>query len=894
MSNFDSDSAKGFFLRFAESIYPHFESMMKDILNHAVANESDDRKPAAREDKTDEDDPEFLLPQSSVASAVSPSPPHRQRRRQPSRRVNNPKLDENTEVFTLPWNDAPTIDLTDTTTSGAQRKNQFESPVAKRQKRSSSPALEDDDFLLFHPLDPLEQAQPSGPPTAPTQPSTGPSWSVAKPTRDDTLWFKHRFNNNLCLVIEATELTHVIEYNELGQLYVVDQLTNNTHYQKRVSDFHGTAFLPTRYRATKNKPILFYPNDVHHCNEFVCVVNQSATHPCRELTDIIKAVDFSRIKKMLADPSPINGTATNRNENKTNITFGFTSQNYTVDDNGIPMPDLIKGTDDDYVKHLFQCGSTILDWPIISDDFRYCPEPDRDPFLSQIGDNVSHEGMTISTGLLREHEDTSNPSPEDGAIANVLGLSYYLNDVRYNIGWFNKKCICDAIRRADFFKTMCGKLVNFYNAIPACRRPIQAESPLIRDSYARILPYPLPGTGMSQFFSLPCNVDPMGYYGLYLESFIYLKSEVNLTFIDTAGLVSMCYELSPNTALFLSMAVDSFESPPRTSQVNYNSVPVIRFVMNEMKMHKEHYDNYCRQTDVPMGVYRFSARNNHRQTNVKVPNAYSVYELAQFRALICLYTWKLYPDAPPGRKVHSVYSVIHKLFRASKLSGAGDLCIRHEMAMMSFLGLLPAWIRTFAPLDGRVLQQVKKIFPYPHTQNPSVIWHIHRQRSTLDTIGRNLSISIGSDFDCAKVENLLCKYTRSQGFEDGSPAYMVSGSFVDVHRHGQLLVKARKEHIVVYNCPSEHTECPDGVIFNHWVYGGRVLRPQQIAADLPDTLPERAEVSMPELSEFKRMMKDGRTDAIVHQFERNRNDVNQALHDPFFGWSEFKSQRQRR
>ena len=843
------------------ALFPHFKNMVQTMVDNSIQEainvwKNDSKHKSLDEDGTaavvgvlGSDDDSFFL--SIADHDLSPQPT---RRRQPRRRVNEESIPVE-EVFTLPWENHVPVS---TDTASAPSPPWDVPPPSKRRKNTSD---------------------------------TRTSWTVAPPEQNHHFWSSQTGNNGLCLVIETDKIVHVVEYNEEGQVYIAKDLTTNVHYQKHVSDFARTSFLDTKFKG-KAMTVWYYGKDQCHSNDFLFVVNQNlAGEKNAQLSELIEMMDFPRIKEMLQNPVAINSSSTNRNTNNSNLTFGFTSQNFVENDDGFQVPDINKGTEDDFIASLFESGASVLRWDCLPAQFQYSPSEKRRVFLQRISGGAMHDGITLSMGMLNEHKDTHNPPPtdDDGTTAHVIGISTYVGGSRVNVGLFNKRCINSTIHRLEYYTDMCNKLVNFYRSLPRCRLTVETqvqEKFLCRDSMARILPYPSANTGLSQYFSIPCNVDPLSYHALFLDSFIWLKCKVDLSFPDMVGMVSCCFEQNPNTALFLSLAVAGVSSPPPPTtgyQSNYNKIPVIRFMMNSMKLQKEKYDALCKSLNEPLGIYRYSARNNHHQgMNVKVPDVATIQAASSNRCAVCLYAWSAYPTAPSLHKLHVVYQSILRLFRATKLNGAGDLVIRHEMALMSYLGLLPAWVRTYSPVDGRLQNQLKELIP-----GKQELWSTNRQRSTMDTIGRHMSIrKCGENWNCAKVENFLCKYIRSVGCKDKNSEK--GGSWVDIHRRGQIVVKDRKDSpMTILSSTGETVTCPKGVIFDKWVFNGLVKTAPQIAEDLPPTL--QSNTKMPEASDVRRLVDNGGLDVLIHQFEMNSNSISALSHNPFAAWRHFKN-----
>ena len=911
------------FLHVADSLYPHLKCIIHDMVKqsiHDVMTHQKQSNPLQTQQSKDG---------CSQLTACSG------RRKQPKRAVNLPPPvsdfhqlpwetlgnDDNssqTNNLKLPWegtnDDDHGYDFNPFSDTPAWMAN---TPPSKRAKRSNC----EEDLPLFSldlDLDIDYSSDPS--PTSVRPRRTTPTWVVASPKQADPLWTAHRDNRTLCLVIETELVVHIIEYNDKGQMYIIKQLTTLPHYQKQVSDCANTPFLDTKFKD-KNVTVQFYPNNSDHANDFLFIVNQKPEGTNAELKEIVEAMDFSQVSDMLVNPSKSNLTSTDRNENCTNITFGYTSQKYVDNEQGLQIIDIANNTIQVFITNLFRCAAKVLTWESVPEQFRYRPANDRYYYLRRITNekegnegeppSIVHEALTMSTGLLKEHTDSHNPSPEHGNIANVMGISCYVAGQRYNVGFFNKHSVSCSIQRVNYFTRMCNEFETFYRNLPPCRLPIHIDEngrsgagTLINDSLAKKIPYPSPGmeSGMPQYFSLPCNVCPTGYHTLFLDSFIWLKCNMDLTFTDLAGMVSVCFEQQPNTALFLSMAVDCINPPPEGRKPMGDSVvsKVVRYVSSAMSNRKAHFDKYYKEVKKePMGIYRYSARNNSKS---RVVSNNEIYSIKSLRAATCLYVWQVYPVSPSRKQLPIVYDSIMKLFEVMKTPKTGGLALQHEMGLMSYLGLLPDWVRLFANVDGRLQNQLKSVFPSTASTTLNVWCSKNGQRSAVDSIARNLAYrNCGNHWSSAKVENFLCKFIRSRGRGDDS-------GYVDVHQHGEIAFEeqfvtvtrdgeSKEMHYLSVATSGGHYQddgmsrvCETGVLFDKWVFQGKIKSAAEVSWQLPKfkTTPKklisRSALRLPTQGELMKLFKDGKLDVVLDGFASGRDRVQQSMHDPYMSW----------
>lgn len=896
------------FLQVADSLHTHLKSVVDDMVKKSI------KDALAGQQKTNA----TMDNESSLVVSEDPFPG---RRKQPKRSVNQPKAAAVLDYHHLPW-ETPRTEVTE----GNNFKLPWEmgnddddplldpwnSPPSKRAK-----ANVEDDLGLFslglH-LEPHEHL----PPTT--------TWCVVTPRQADPFWMKHSKSPSLCLVIEAEPIVHIIEYNPEGQVYIIKQLTTLNHYQKRLSDFATTPFLDSKFKD-KNVNVHFYPNKSNHKNDFLFIVNQKANGSNAQLKDLLQSMDFPRVKQLLINPSKTNDTSTKRNENSTNLTFGHTSQSYVVNEMGFQIVALSNGSTEKETVNLFKCASQVLQWTSVPEQFRYIPTQDRHYYLRRITSerehehpSIVHEALTMSTGLLMEHKDSHNPPPDSGSIANVMGISMDVDGQRYNVGFFNKRSVTDSIKRVNYFTSMCNDFELFYRSLPHCRLPIRINSEigdtyvldLINDELAKEIPYPSEagGVGMPTYYSLPCNIDPTGYHALFVDSLLWMKCNINLSFTDMVGLVSVCFERQSNTGLFLSMAVDDIKPPrrvgsssPSTQSSMEDMAQTIRYVANAMSKKKAEYDDHCKMQGTNLGIYRFSARNNVYRD---IPNSKDIFAVTTMRTAICLYAWKAHPESPPRKHITAVYDSIMRLFQISKQAKIGNLALQHEIAIMSYLGLLPAWVRLHANVEGRLANQLKSMFPQEASTTPSIWTTKGCQRSVMDSIGRNLvNRGCGDTWSTAKVENFLCKFTRWRGGEEGSRGYR----YVDIRRHGQIVLEEqfvtiedpatgkvtdRQHYLKVASSSGMTCVCKKAVLFDKWVFHGQIKTLPEIARDIPVFMSsgKTPVLRMPDVVELKRLvMKEFKFDLYVQRFGVGGVRITQPMHDPFISWPDVVGRR---
>jgi hypothetical protein len=105
----------------------------------------------------------------------------------------------------------------------------------------------------------------------------------------------------------------------------------------------------------------------------------------------------------------------------------------------------------------------------------------------------------------------------------------------------------------------------------------------------------------------------------------------------------------------------------------------------------------------------------------------------------------------------------------------GPLSAKHQFAVLSSLGCLPPWLRTYTAVEGCVLEFFEE--RYSHLE-----WTGLAGRKTISNIQAYLQNRYHGIWDISRVEKLLCKVYRLISPNGTDSAY------VDVHRNDQILI----------------------------------------------------------------------------------------------------------
>ena len=362
-----------------------------------------------------------------------------------------------------------------------------------------------------------------------------------------TFWQQSLLPNSICLIIETQDFIHVVEDCRDGQIYVFEQLTDFSHYQKMLPQ------LANHFKSrTPNTTIRFYPNNTNHVNDYCVILNGSPS-----TGGIIGSVDFGQISARLdaSANSPTYGT--DRQPKGRRSSFGYTTGRCSQrNETGSAIPNMSTGTDDTFVHSIFLALTSIFTIPGLPVWALYIATETRRQFAEKICTGNWLEAFswhgTMPGFLLMDHKDVHNPKyVRDCHLALVVGFSKWFNGERIGCTGYQRKSICDYLRRCNQAGPMLDEFAQAYEQLPHHRRNFNPYnfSHSIRN-----------GTSIdAEHVSVPCNMDPLGYHSLFIHSILLLIARMNLTYPQVIG-ITACFDVFPNCAYFFSLAVNEIIS----------------------------------------------------------------------------------------------------------------------------------------------------------------------------------------------------------------------------------------------------------------------------------------------------------------------------------------------
>jgi len=268
-------------------------------------------------------------------------------------------------------------------------------------------------------------------------------------------------------------------------------------------------------------------------------------------------------------------------------------------------------------------------------------------------------------------------------------------------------------------------------------------------------------------------------------------------------------DIFPNCAYFFDQAV--YELVER--KVFYHGPPLA--IGHHIAIRMLHFRDqfYEQKTNThgklqKLGLYRFSS---YRPFPIlpDLPSPDEWIECALQKLIVCLYIWKRTPTKPPLKELDGTYDSCSLLFQKTVV-GMGPLSAKHQFAVLSSIGCLPPWIRTYSSIEGRVLDFFTERFSH-------LEWKGLPGRKTMTTIQTYLQNRFKEYWDISRVENLLCKVYRiiSPNGRDLS--------FVDIHRNDQILIAEINSKYSIHFSDGKVVCLSTNKLCNTWEMVGSVL-----------------------------------------------------------------------
>ena len=303
------------------------------------------------------------------------------------------------------------------------------------------------------------------------------------------------------------------------------------------------------------------------------------------------------------------------------------------------------------------------------------------------------------------------------------------------------------------------------------------------------------------FLQKKANLDTLGFHNLFLVTWITLVDRFKLNLLEAVSVV-VAILICPNTAEPMAKAA--------VLMLNGN-VGARRWRGFDFghQLFKRVAANY--------GTRNFGLRfNTYRAVNV--PSVDTFFKHCRLVFWTCIHVWASNPTKPPNVTIHGVYVKIRALFQ--KIPGVGELIAMHSVQMMSEMGLLPAWLQTFAAFNhsGRVYGRLVTQFGLGKTRSDA--------RKAMCTLKAGFVKKVGPGINEAIIENLACKTLQL----DSNPGSQVC----DVHHRRAPVVHRRDDGngLAIAMSKSVVVNLDSGGLMSRWPFGDDILSMSEICQGL--------------------------------------------------------------
>ena len=192
-----------------------------------------------------------------------------------------------------------------------------------------------------------------------------------------------------------------------------------------------------------------------------------------------------------------------------------------------------------------------------------------------------------------------------------------------------------------------------------------------------------------------------GFHALYIHSTCLLQHVFHLTFPQVLSVLS-CMDIFPNCAYFYDQAV--YELIERKVFYHGASLAIGHHLAIRMLHYRDVFYDQKRNSRGKLqrlGLYRFASHNFPILQGLPSPTEWIECVIQKF--VVCLFIWKTLPTQPNLRIRNACYDSCSELFQ-STVTGMGPLSAKHQMSVLSSIGCLPSWIRSYSSIEGRVLE----------------------------------------------------------------------------------------------------------------------------------------------------------------------------------------------
>ena len=305
---------------------------------------------------------------------------------------------------------------------------------------------------------------------------------------------------------------------------------------------------------------------------------------------------------------------------------------------------------------------------------------------------------------------------------------------------------------------------------------------------------------------------------MWIHSICVLQHVFHLTLLQVIS-VQMCMDIFPNCAYYFDQAV--YELVERRVLYHGDPLAIGHHIAIRMIHYRDQY--YAKKTDkngnlLKLGVQRYTSYNSKPALS-SLPSPTEWIVCAVTKLVVCLFIWKCAPTKPPLKNIDDIFHSCSTLFQKT-VDGMGPLSAVHQFAVLSSIGCLPPWLRTYASVEGRVLDFFKGRYN-------NIEWSGLLGRRTLTTIQTYFQNHFNEVWEITRVENLLCKVYRLI-----SPSGHDS-SFVDIHRNDEILIVEVDSKYSIHFADGKVVHLSTNILCSEWeLVGSIVMTPVEIATRL--------------------------------------------------------------
>ena len=551
-----------------------------------------------------------------------------------------------------------------------------------------------------------------------------------------------------------------------------------TYIAKELSSVHGIQHLDClkeELQKYNNRPVHFMSLSSNHATDEIAVWNSSV--------DGLQVPNHQEIENYLMDNHTNLDNQVERQEGSgVKMNFGFYSavNNPNRDEDGVARPHLHPRTLEEIPRNLFCAASQFVSE---SNPFTTGPmSPERASFSKQIDPACCLEASTIARATTTAfHRDKMNPKEKENSFVLVQNYPSFERDNEWvSLIFYQRKSVSDYLMR----KTSATPYVKFIrdalSKFPAYRQSTEKLFDYLQAEYSQTAPN-LP-------LSISPCLDPLGHYNIALVCVITLVQEMQLNFLETIGLVNALVLFSKTFEPCLLATLKWLRHKPRNvfhCGVGYEFLLEMNAFYEKGMSCKTRFNNY-RQLEYP-SYKEFQGQ---------------VYDLLHF----CLRSSGKHRSRPSKKTICATYDGIHSAF-TSKYEGIGRMIGIHSLAFLSYLGLVPSWIRTHGHYDlkARVYVAFQKRFNLgTRKDDPDKFMCV---------VSKALGISV------SRVENVLCKIFQERWSEDSIPR---KSKHADIHFWKAPFIVARGDELVLMMKKNIGSGLPltDSVLISSWLVDG--------------------------------------------------------------------------